>query len=72
MVNDFYESHCERVRRIMAGDFFTMHNGQPQKLEGEAFASFREFRDRVLQGIRHGARVVSFWDIQSKRGWLFL
>jgi len=56
----------------MAGDFFTMHNGQPQKLEGEAFASFREFRDRALQGVRLGARVVSFWGYPVQDGLVIL
>lgn len=56
----------------MAGDFLEMHNGQPQLLEGEAFASFREFRDRVLQGIRCGGRVVSFWGYPAQDGMVVL
>lgn len=56
----------------MAGDFFRMYNSQPQQLKGEAFASFREFRDRVLQGIRLGARVVSFWGYPAHDGMVIL
>lgn len=45
-----------------------MYNGQPQKLEVETVTSFREFRDRLLQGIRRGGRVVSFWGYPAQDG----
>lgn len=56
----------------MAESSFRMHNGQPQRLWAEAVTSFREFRDRVLQRIRAGARVVSFWGYPVHGGMIIL
>ena len=72
MVNGFHRNYYKRVGKVMAGDFLKMYNGQPQQLEGETFASFREFRDRALQGIRQGARVVSFWGYPAHDGMVIL